>query len=249
MPVGARSIKWYADLHKRANRMSEGYFMAEGRRVVQQLVAGGLIPVEILSTEKKTLFGAPDIPLRSLTQSQMKKIGSTQTPPSLMGVFSVGDFYSYRLPAECGERILFLEDVQDPGNIGTLLRSAVAFGFSGVIMTDGCADHLSAKVVRSTAGALCHVWIRRSSSVFQMLHDLHSRGYRIITLDLNGHRVLPSWYRERLILGLGNEGAGISTKLKNISDWIYTIDFESQKIESLNVSVAGSLAMQGVYKN
>ncbi|ERP39153.1 TrmH family RNA methyltransferase [Chitinivibrio alkaliphilus] len=246
MSIKPRPLKWYARLQQGKYRRAEGVFLAEGARVVRQLIDAGCVPEEILYTE-----GAGDIPLlqecgRNLSQSQMSKIATTATPPRVMAVFSAGSTYTATLPETPGNRILYMEDVQDPGNVGTLIRSAAAFGFSGVILTDGGADPLSTKVVRSAAGALGSLWIRRSSHTQEQIETLRRGGYHHVVLDFHGEAA-PS-LQTPCVVSVGNEGQGVSPGLRKSADTVYTIPYESDRVESLNAAVATSILMNKLYE-
>ena len=155
MTAPLRPLKWYRQLSTKKGRMEAGAFVVEGDRAIRQIIAGH--PAEII--EILTVEESPpdyrDFAVRSVTLSQFDYISSTRTPLGIMAaVRQPVDIYSDHLPGDAGDRILLLEDIQDPGNAGTLIRTAAAFDFSGVIMTGNCADPLSPKCVQATAGAV-----------------------------------------------------------------------------------------------
>ena len=150
------------------------------------------------------------------------------------------DIYTNRLPDNTGSKILLLEDIQDPGNVGTLIRTASAFDLSGVIMSEKCADPLSSKSVQSTAGSVLSVWIRKTARYLDLAVVLKERGYYFITADINGVDqpfILDS--KEKLLLALGNEASGPSKQLTHASDLRLRIPINQQKAESLNVAAIG----------
>lgn len=135
-------------------------------------------------------------------------------------------------------KILVLEDVQDPSNVGALLRSALAFGFKKVIVSNKTADVYNDKAIRASQGALFALEIIRTD-VYEALVNLKKQGYTIAATDLNGNDTLKDI--KKIALVLGNEGSGISDKVLKISDLKLTIKTET--VESLNVLVAGSILM------
>ena len=136
-----------------------------------------------------------------------------------------------------------LEDVQDPGNAGSLIRTAAALGYNGVIMSDKCADPFSPKVVQSTAGSLLSVWIRRNGGYLQMAAQLKNEGYELICADLRGEESLNFKYSGSHMLALGSEGSGISKELLELGSRAVRIPIEKSCAESLNVAAAGAILM------
>ena len=154
------------------------------------------------------------------------------------------DTYSGSLPEDAGNKILLLEDIQDPGNVGTLIRTAAAFDFSGVIMTENCADPLSPKCVQATAGAVLSVWLRRTTRYLEIAQALRKDGYPLIAAELNGVVEPSILYRQsKLMLALGNEAAGLSRALLDAADYRLQIPTVQEKAESLNVAACGAICM------
>jgi TrmH family RNA methyltransferase len=154
------------------------------------------------------------------------------------------DTYSDSLPEITGDKILLLEDVQDPGNTGTLIRTAAAFGFAGVIMTEGCADPFSPKVVQASAGSVLSLWLRRTVGAPGLVSNLKESGFVLAAADVNGTDgpALLSG-RDKLVLALGNEAAGLSGEIMSLADCRIVIPTDRDKAESLNVAVCGAILM------
>ena len=152
--------------------------------------------------------------------------------------------YSGYLPENTGNKILLLEDIQDPGNVGTLIRTAAAFDFSGVVLTEKCADPLSPKCVQATAGTVLSVWLRRTANYLELVGMLKKGGYCLIATDLNGAAELTTLSCQgKLLLALGNEAAGLSRSLLDMSDYRLRIPTVREKAESLNVAACGAICM------
>ncbi len=154
------------------------------------------------------------------------------------------DTYTDMLPVQEETRILLLEDVQDPGNVGTLIRTAAAFDYSGIILTDKCADPFSPKCVQSAAGSMLSLWIRRTASYLDLVDELKRRGQVLVAADLRGQKE-PSILKEcqKLVLALGNEASGLSEMLLKRSDHRIKIPVNKSKAESLNVAACGAICM------
>jgi len=245
---GGRPLKplnWYKDLSTRKGRLAAGAFLVEGPRAIDQVIRSspGSI-VEILYTGELPSIYAK-YALRSLTDAQMQSISSARTSQGIIAVVRLpADTDSDRLPEEAGHRILLLEDIQDPGNVGTLIRTAAAFDYSGVILTDKCADPFSPKCLQSTAGSGLSLWIRRTAAYPDLVDELKRRGHRLVAADLGGPED-PSVLRglDKLILALGNEAAGLSDALLEKSDHTIKISMAGAKAESLNVAACGAICM------
>ena len=175
----------------------------------------------------------------------MDSICSTRTPQGILAVVRLPlETYSDELPEEAGARILLLEDVQDPGNVGTLIRTAAAFGFSGVILTIGCADPMAPKCVQSSAGAVLSLWLRRTAHCLDLVRDLRLRGYCLVAADLDGEEDTSVFRtRDGLVLALGNEGGGLSNALLDMASHRFRIATERRRAESLNVAACGAICM------
>lgn len=140
-------------------------------------------------------------------------------------------------------KVLVLEDLQDPANVGSLLRSALAFGFKKVFLSNVSADVYNDKVLRASQGAFFQLDIERVD-IKESLKKLKSEGYNIVATTLGGSNKIKE--SEKLALVLGNEGSGISLDIIKLSDQVVTI--KTSDVESLNVLVAGSILMYEVSK-
>jgi len=240
-----RSLKRYRNLATRKGRLKAGAFLVEGERAITQIV--GTSPddvLEIVSTGEVP-HRLDEYPLRVITERQMESISSTKTPHGIIAVIRLPrDIYSDQLPDDVGTRVLLLEDVQDPGNVGTLIRTAAAFDFSGVILSNNCADPLSPKCVQSSAGAVLSLWSRRTPCYVEHAAELKRRGYYLVAADLEGKTDSTELLgRDNLALVLGNEGVGLSSWLLRLADYRLRVATVGQKAESLNVAACGAICM------
>ena len=250
-------LKYYRKLATRKGRLEAGAFVIEGERAVRQVVENQPVVedrpdavLEIVSIEDTpSLY--PQYPHRAVTESQFRHITSSKTPQGVLAVVSLPmETYSASLPALSGsrlpdgDRVLFLEDIQDPGNVGTLIRTAAAFNFSGVILTEKSADPFSPKCVQSTAGSVLSLWLRRTKDCMGMVKELKEQGYFLLAADLNGKEdatVLTG--RHNLVLALGNEASGLSDEVLKMADYRLRLPTVREKAESLNVAACGAILM------
>jgi len=245
MPHPLKPLKWYRKLASEKGRLETGAFAIEGERAIKQIIRSH--PVEIIEivTAKEQASYYRNYPVRQLTERQFNYISSAVTPQGIMAVVRIpGDIYSGRLPDNAGDRILLLEDIQDPGNAGTLIRTAAAFGYSGVILTEKCAEPLSPKCVQATAGTVLAVWLRRTARYLDLITALKKRGYTLAAADLGGEDD-PSALRRsnKLLLALGSEATGLSPAVLKISDHRFRIPIVRDRAESLNVAASGAICM------
>ena len=217
----------------------------EGDRAIRQILSSHPAEIiEILALEEP-LPVYRNYNVRLVTESQFRSICLTRTPQGIMAVANLPvDIGSGSLPEDIGDKILLLEDIQDPGNVGALIRSAAAFDFSGVIMTENCADPLSPKCVQATAGTVLSVWLRRTGHYLELTEALRKDGYSLVAAELNGVAEPSILCRQkRLVLALGNEAAGLSEELLEAADFRLRIPTIGEKAESLNVAACGAICM------
>jgi TrmH family RNA methyltransferase len=244
-PVSLTLLRRYKSLATKKGRLELGLFLVEGNRAIRQMMTSHPDQiVEIIATEEHvSLYG--QYPVRVATQKQFQSICFTKTPQGAMAVVrQPAGIYTDRLPDTIGTHILLLEDVQDPGNVGTLIRTAAAFGYSGVILSEQCADPLSPKSGQAAAGTMLSVWMRRTEGYLDLVRALKDRGYLVVSADLNGEdEPTIVGRREKLVLALGNEASGPSPALIGISDYRLKIPIRRDHAESLNVATCGAIAM------
>jgi len=245
MSTPLKPLKWYRKLATKRGRLEAGAFIVEGARSINQIASNHPDEIiEIVATEDPSPDYS-DYVVRLVTESQFRYICQTKTPQGVMAVVRVPvDIWSDRLPGDIGNKVLLLEDIQDPGNVGTLIRTAAALNFSGAIMSENCADPLSPKCVQATAGAVLSVWLRRTTNYIELISALKKDGYTIAATDLNGTEEpeLLS-YQSKLLLALGNEAAGLSIAMLNAADYRLRIPTIRGKAESLNVAACGAICM------
>jgi len=240
-----KPLKWYRSLATAKARAEFGGFLIEGDRAIRQVIASHPKSVVEILTAKELAPVYSGYPIRHITESQFKSICLTRTPQGPLAVIKMPDNVdSSDLPVDVGDRILLLEDIQDPGNVGSLIRSAVAFGYSGVVMSDKCADPFSPKCAQSTAGAVLSPWIRRTASYRGIINDLKTRGYSVVAAVLSGDSP-PSVLKglNKIVLALGNEADGLSELILRVSDYRCKIPIDRSRIESLNVAACGAICM------
>lgn len=140
--------------------------------------------------------------------------------------------------------VLALDGVADPGNLGTILRTADWFGAAGVVLSPGCVDPFNEKVVRSTVGSLFHLPVVSDIHLPDALREARSAGFAVVVADVKGAIALDDWRPPaRSLLVLGSESQGVSTAVAELADVAVSIPRHGQA-ESLNVAVAAGILLQ-----
>jgi TrmH family RNA methyltransferase len=245
MSTPLKPFKWYKKLATKKGRLEAGAFLVEGARAIKQIINSHPDKIIEVLTIEEPPPAYRNYTVRLITENQFRSICLTRTPQGIMAVVQIpANLYSGCLPEEVGKKILLLEDMQDPGNVGTLIRTAAAFDFSGIIMTENCADTLSPKCVQATAGTILSVWLRRTTHYLELTQSLRKSGYLLIAADLNG-LAKPSVIcrQDKLLLALGNEASGLSRELLETADYRLRIPIIREKAESLNVAACGAICM------
>ena len=227
-------IKKYSKLSKKKYRDSLGLYLVEGEHLVQEaLKVGNVEEVFILEGSKLDYDGT------YVTLDVMKKLSSMDTPSNIVCVCRKNNNNDI-----IGKRLLLLDEVQDPGNLGTIIRSSVAFNIDTIILSDKCVDLYNPKVLRATQGMNNHINVINMDSI-TCINKVKELGICVYGTDVNNGidvRALSSDEKSSFLLVLGNEGNGISNEVKKLIDKNLYINMNN-KVESLNVGVAGSILL------
>ena len=235
-------------LKKPRQRKREGLVLAEGHRVVKELLRSEwtVRGVWIEPTARSSTLGSSvvaaaagrGVPVVAVDDGELEGVSDTESPQR---VVAIGEEPPAGIPARGSEaRVLLLDGVQDPGNVGTLIRTAWAMGMTQVWTSEGCADPWGTKAVRASAGAVFHTDLVR-------LAGLDDWGEHVTVplwvADAGGRPVTHELTQDRAgwILAVGNEGAGVSEEVRRLGQSV-SIPMAGGA-DSLNVAVAGSILM------
>lgn len=219
--------------------------MAEGLKLCLEL-ARRLTVQKVFFTEK-ALAACPEIQSLggthyAVTQPVAEKLAQTQATQGLYVLFALPSAGLDALRA--GGRYVVLEQVQDPSNVGAVLRSAAAFGFDGAVLTQGAADAFSAKAVRASMGAVAHIDIVQDVTLADALAACKAQELGVYAAALRracplGDAAPPA---NGLALLIGNEGAGLTEEAVDAADIVVRIPM-TDKVESLNAAAAASVLL------
>ncbi len=231
-------IKQYAKLIQRKYRDREKKFLVEGEHLVKEAAKRGLLleTIELLEASYSTESII-------VTKEVMKKISNLDCPPTIIGVCKM-----IIEQETLGDNVLILDNVQDPGNIGTIIRSATAFNVTTVIMGANSVDIYNPKVVRATQGMIFNINIIRRN-LLDEVKRLKDDGYLIITTNVhNGVDIATLNIKDtKSALIMGNEGQGVSDELAKLSNCSVYIPM-NKNVESLNVGVATGILLYELEK-
>lgn len=239
------AVKLLKKLSKKKFRQDEGLFIVEGLRACSLAVESPFdidsfyLSDSFLSSHKCADKFWEQFSCSVMPNKIFNSCSDTETPQGILCVAKIPSL-SRNLNKSC---YVYLDNVRDPGNIGTIIRTADALGFDGVLLSEGCADLYSPKVVRSTMGSVFSVDTVCDCNA-SILSDLKRRGYRILASALSEHCVdlYRATWGEKLIFVLGNEANGVSDEILNLSDCTVKIPMYGSA-ESFNVSIAAALLM------
>lgn len=226
-------IKELNHLKEKKYRDKVGKFLIEGDHLAQEAFKAGLLE-ELITTENSSF--KLDCPITYVTKEIINKLSSMDSPPSVIGVARK------KKEEKIGNKILILEDIQDPGNLGTIIRSSLAFGIDTLVLSPKTVDLYNPKVIRSTEGMLFHLnIIVRELPPF--INKLKEANYQIFgTKVTGGKNVREVSVSSSFALIIGNEGKGMSDEISALCDENLYIPISS-KVESLNAAVASSILL------
>ena len=227
-------IKELVKLKDKKYRDETNTFLVETKHLVLEAYKAGLI--EELILEQNEIFPL-DVPTLYVSKEVLKKLSSTITPSNVMALVR-------KRPEEekYGEKLLILDRIQDPGNLGTIIRSAVAFNIDTIICSPDTVDFYNPKVVRASQGMMFHIPILVKSTE-KIIKELKDNDYKIIgTKVTNGKDVRTASIYSHFALIIGNEGQGISRNIEELCDEYLYIKM-NENCESLNASVAASILL------
>jgi len=208
-------------------------FLIEGEHLVKEAIKNNLINKLIVCEDYEY---ETDLEKVIVTKEIMKKLSDNPSVPKIMAIVN---------KKECmriGNKVIILDRLQDPGNLGTIIRSAVAFGFNTLILSDDTVDLYNPKVIRSTQGMLFNINIKRTN-IKEEINLLKEKDYLILGTKVNGGTNVKDYsVNKKFALVIGNEGQGISSEILELcEDYLY-INM-NKKCESLNAGVAASILM------
>ena len=233
-----KKIKNIKKLNAKKYRDEFNEFLIEGEHLVLEAYKNGILKEVIL--EENTDIDI-NIEKSYVTSSVLKYISELDNPAKIMGICKKLD------KKNIGNKILILDGVQDPGNLGTIIRSSVAFNIDTIILSRECVDLYNSKVLRATQGMIFNINIIEED-LLELVSNLKKDGYKVYGTKVNGGKSLKNIEKtDKFAIIMGNEGNGVNPYILDMcSDYIY-IDM-NKSCESLNVGVATSIILYELNK-
>ena len=242
-------VKAAAELKQKKYRTQNGLYLAEGLRTAEEAVAYKAVETlfYVATDDERTIrlledAAAQNIKLVCVSENVMKKIADTETPQGIIAVCKMRQLKLENLLAS-GKMLLVLDRVGDPGNIGTMLRTADAAGIGGLVLLKGCADIYAPKTVRSSMGSLFHIPVLSGVSEQEFVSAAKKAGYDLLVTCLDGaDNLYKADLSGRIAFVMGNEAGGVSESLLAQADKRVYIPMAG-RAESLNVAMAAGIVM------
>jgi len=245
--VSKNELKYYSSLLQKKFRYEEKKFIVEGKKLIEEALSSGF--------DCEALFAAPHFveanpaycsklsarisKYEVLNNHEFLKLCDTETPQGIAGIFHQKEV---KVKIKKDEDIIIaLENISDPGNLGTILRNCDWFGVKSIVLSGECAETYNPKVVRSSMGSLFHLNIHRVEDFIKSLGMLKNSGYEILCADLNGDDIFQFEVPANSVIVFSNESQGPSQEALAISKTVTIPKYG--KAESLNVANASAVIL------
>ena len=239
------------DLGRRKAREKHSLFVAEGVRSVEELlrsglkVRGALVAPQLAAAPRgqalRSALSQSQVEVTEVSEKDFRSAAETDSPQGVIAIGEVPVRSLDTLETAAGCRILVLDGVQDPGNVGTILRTAAALGATATVALPGTVDLWNPKVIRSSMGAqFVHPALQESSQ--SLLNFLERKDIALWATDASGVPLVRTDAPVRLAIAVGNEGAGISGEVRAKAQRTVSLPIASG-VESLNVAVATGIIL------
>ena len=234
-------------LHNKKWRQRYGEFLLEGAKGVQEAITSDIEVITlVIQTDKKdkfsdllTLAEEHDIKVEECNKTQANSIKTTSTFPGMLVVLKKKQYELKNLKNRGS--IICLDQISNPGNLGTIIRTADWFGFENILLSEGSVEAHNEKVVRASMGSFFNIKIFESNDIVSDLNKF--KNYKILGLDIKGEPLTTQKIQsQNYILVFGSESHGISNEVEKILDKRYTIE-GTGKAESLNIAISAGITM------
>ena len=227
-------IKELALLKQPKYRKEKNLVLVEGKHLVNEARDANVLEEVLIVNESDYITGVNNI---LVTNDIINKLSTTSTPQDILGVARIK-------PKEIvyGDIVLLLDNISDPGNLGTIIRTAMAFNVSSIILSEASIDIYNEKVIRATQGAIFKIPILKMDLV-AAINDLKNKGYKVYATALKDAISLSDvMVNDKYALILGNEANGIRKEIIDLSDESIKIEMDGN-MESLNVAIANAICL------
>ncbi len=252
-------IKRARALKRSKERENRGEFIAEGIRVITEGLSSGFFPCYVLycdnveevngGRELLTELKFKGIPCYKVEKKLFTRTAATEKPQGVLGVYKIPSMSINDIPWNDPELFLLIADnVSDPGNLGTIIRTAFSCGCTSIVCTKGSVDAYNPKVIRSTAGMIFKIPVLENVESGLIIEYLHENKLKLVAADLQGEKMyFEADLNGKIALAVGNESRGLSKDIYKSADERARIPI-TEKSESLNVSIAAGIFLSEVLR-
>ncbi|WP_028912951.1 RNA methyltransferase [Prevotella sp. MA2016] len=236
--ISKNQIKYIHQLELKKFRKQEGLFIAEGHKVVGDLLKAGYTPKQLFATAE-WIANNPASQAIEVTNDELTRLSLLQHPQQVLGLFPIPN--TQHLSPNTQQLSILLDNVQDPGNLGTIIRIADWFGIDTIFCSEGTVDAWNPKVVQATMGSIARVHLIYIDP--QQLFDSLPADYPVYGTFLDGQNIYTETLTPNGLIVMGNEGNGISDAVRaRISRKLLIPDFhQGDTADSLNVAIATAI--------
>lgn len=244
-------VKHVVALQKRKARKEYGEFLIEGWRFVEEAIRREAEIHQIYVCPEKTkkfwpslweVLSERKIPILEVDDKVLRKMSETEEPQGILAIVGSKNLSWGDLDIDSQTMLLIVDGIQDPGNLGTILRTALAAGIDQVCLTTGTVDLYNPKVLRSTMGTVFALKVLTDCLPEQVVEFAESKGLNILTADIDGEPLYETGFSLPLALVVGNEGNGPSKIFRSSELTQVTLPM-SNEVESLNVAIATGIIL------
>ena len=237
--LSKNQVKLIQKLHQKKYRNELNLFIVEGKKSINEFLQAGYTPQLLIATEAFTT-SVPQHLFTPVTKDELRKVSTLQNPDEGLAVFEQPKHKGILQEGV----IVALDNVQDPGNLGTIIRLCDWFGVETLLCNTQTVDCYNPKVVQATMGSLTRVAVH----YLDLAAFLTTTALPVYTMDLEGENLYTATFPKDCILILGNEANGISSEVRALSNEVITIPrfSQHQRTESLNVAMAGAIILSEV---
>lgn len=245
-------VQWQS---KAKERRKDGVFLAEGIKMFEEAPESSVCEVYVSEDIADKLKDRPELEKKLkrtgyevVSGEVFAKMSDTQTPQGILTVLKRPGYSLEKLLDEPNPLFVVLENLQDPGNLGTIVRTGEGAGITGVIMSPGTVDIFNPKTIRATMGSIYRVPFLYVEDLGAVLKEMHRKGIHTYAAHLKGDTYYDTFsFREPSAFLIGNEGNGLSKELADLAENYLKIPMEGC-VESLNAAVAAALLMYEAHR-
>ncbi len=259
MVISKNKLKYYSSLKRKKSRESERRFLIEGVRLCEEILGSAYevetllyCPSQLTSPRGQDLLAKIQqrgIPVMETDAKSLQRLSDTVHSQGMVGVARRREFSWEQIMEREPPILLALDQITDPGNLGTIIRTANWFGAAAILLSENCVDFANPKVVRASMGAVFYIPIFEIANFKERLNELKKTGYTLFAADPAGElNYFNATFTEKNVLILGNETAGVEAEIKNMANVRLAIPRKGEG-ESLNVAVAAGILLAEMNRN